>query len=250
MNPITSPERLLAHTEHPVDSREANLLALGIQQLVAAGSPWNDPTASTLSEAEQQRVREDWRLHTTADLLIAAYDLVNHRHRRPQWRHLLELRVDAGRATRGAARSSARLWDRALERAGIDGNDARSFVRAVLAYEDGVGEHAFPPDEPVVSLDAYPLGQAVAVSVWGVGLGLLSQTESLRLIGYVNAIARHEFDSWEAFGRSYALGSAMVPNDGAFSRRGLRRAVAAAGIMSDALDATLDGPWAVLPWRI
>lgn len=250
MNPITEPGRLRAHAGYPIDSREANLLALGVQPLVPAGSRWNDPSASTLSDEEQQRLRDDWRLRTTADVLIAAHGLVNDRLRRPQWRRMLELRIDAGRATRGASRSSARLWDRAIERAGIDGNDARGFVRAVLAYEDGVGAHAFPPDEPVVSLDAYPLGQAVAVSVWGVGLELLSRADSLRLIGHVNEIARHEFGSWEAFGRSFALGSAMVSSDGVFSRRGLRRAAAAAEIMSAALDATLDGPWAVLPWRI
>lgn len=252
MNVTTEPDRLRSHVDHPVDSPEANLLALGLQPLALMGADWNDPTASALSDAEKQHLQRSWQLDSTADVLIAAFELVNHRHQPVEWQRMLELR---GRALGGSSQAAARTptqraWRTAIARDGIDDARARVFVDAIHGYEREIGADADAPGEAVLSLDAFALAQAVAVSVWGVGLGFLSRAKSLRLIGHVNVIARREFGSWAAFGRSYAVGSAMFSSDGARTRRGSRQAAVASMIMRAALDPASDGPWAVLPWRV
>ncbi|QBE49903.1 DUF1266 domain-containing protein [Leucobacter triazinivorans] len=246
MNVITEPDRLRAHESHPIDSREANLLALGLQPLVLMGANWNDPTASALSDTEKQHLQKSWQLDSTADVLIAAFELVNHRHQNVEWRRMLELR---GRLAE-RSEPTPHAWLTAIARDGIDGDRARAFVDAIQGYEQELGAGPDDSVEAVISLDAFALAQAVAVSVWGVGLGFLSRSKSLRLIGHVNEIARREFASWAAFGRSYAVGSAMFSSDGELKRRGSRQAAITSMIMRTALDPASDGPWAVLPWRI
>lgn len=250
MNTTTRFERLPRHQDYPTDSREVNLLALGLQHIAGLGAPWNDPTASMLTAVEKQYLRQRWPLRSTADALLTVQDLVNERRRRPLWQRLLALRDEAAHANDGR-RPSEQQWLRAIGRAeGTDESEAPGFVRAVHASEAAIGPDLFPPDEPVVSLDAYALGQAAAVSVWAVGLGLLSRTDSLRLLEQINAAARSEFDSWAAFGRSSVLGLAMHSGDGVVDEPGLHATGAAAAVVRAALDGASRGPWAVLPWRI
>ncbi|GEM_PF-5746268 len=107
---------------------------------------------------------------------------------------------------------------------------------------------AFPTDTREANLLA--LGQAVAVAVWGVGLGLITREESARLIEQVNELARAEFDSWASFGRSFALGRVMHWSDGVASERRATWGKDAAFSLCTALDPKQRGPWGLLPWKV
>lgn len=50
------------HKDFPVDSREANLLALGFQQITNSANYWNDPTASLNAKGVAGKIRSMWGL--------------------------------------------------------------------------------------------------------------------------------------------------------------------------------------------
>jgi len=58
------------------------------------------------------------------------------------------------------------------------------------------------------------LGQAVAVSVWNVAMGLFMHEESRAAIQKINEQVCSQFGSCEEFGRSYVLGRAMHWSEG------------------------------------
>lgn len=241
---------LAHHKDHPVDTREANLLALGFQQILNSGELWNDPAASTLSESQKRELARMWGLSSARDVVDNVERLTTERRRRALWQQLVALRARAAEAN-GGRRPSERQWIAAIKEAGGTGKgEERDFVRAVMYYENEFGKKLFPANEPVVSFDGYALGQAVAVPVWGVGMGLISQADSMRLIEHVNGIARSEFESWAAFGRSYALGRVMHWSDGTMDEKQARRGADAVTAMQHALDGKRRGPWGLLPWRI
>ncbi|WP_449282352.1 DUF1266 domain-containing protein [Leucobacter sp.] len=238
------------HKGFPTDSREANLLALGFQQITNSGNYWNDPTASNNGEGEEGTLREMWGLNSTQDVIDTVERLVVQRRRREVWQQLLEIRAAAARENDGR-KPSTRQWLAAIKQAGGTGKgEERDFVGAVAYYEKELGKKHYPAGEPVVSLDAYAFGQAVAVCTWAVGMGLISQTDAMRLIGQVNEIARPEFDSWAAFGRSYALGRAMHWSDGVADEKRARQSGEAISAMESALDGKRRGPWGLLPWQL
>ncbi|KKI16722.1 MULTISPECIES: DUF1266 domain-containing protein [unclassified Leucobacter] len=241
---------LAHHKDFPVDTREANLLALGFQQILNSGELWNDPTASTLTAKQKQELARMWGLNSTQDVVENVERLTTQRRRRELWQQLLALRARAAQAN-GGRRPSERQWIAAIKEAGGTGKgEERDFVRAVNYYEKELGKKMFPANEPVVSLDGYALGQAAAVPVWGVGMGLISRADSMKLVEYVNGLARTEFDSWAAFGRSYALGRVMHWSDGTMDEKQASRGGDAVAAMQHALDGKRRGPWGLLPWRI
>lgn len=241
---------LSAHKEFPVDTREANLLALGFQQITHSNNYWNDPTASTLDDDDKQRLREMWGLHSTQDVLDNVERLATQRRRRELWQQLLALRAEAAKANSGK-RPSQRQWIAAIKQAGGTGKgEERDFVGAVHYYEKEIDKKLFPASEPVVSFDGYAFGQAVAVCTWAVGMGLISRADSMKLIEQVNEMARPEFDSWAAFGRSYVLGRAMHWSDGTMDEKQVKQAGQSSTAVSIALDGKRRGPWGLLPWRI
>lgn len=243
--------RLPYSRDFPTATREANLLALGLQQIASAGSLWNDPLAGALTATERRRLGEQWNLRSAGDVVETVQILVATRRRREPWQQWLALRGRSSEQDEGV-RTSGRRWIAAICEAGGEG-DALDFAKSVAYYERRLGRKGrilFPADEPVVTLDAYALGQAVAVAVWGVALGHLSHAESRQLIERINACARAEFRSWEAFGRSYTLGHAMHGSDGARSRLHVKRVSRSAYLMLKALDGRRNGPWGLLPWRV
>lgn len=138
-----------------------------------------------------------------------------------------------------------------MKQAGGTGKgEERDFVQAVEYYEKELGKKHFPSTETVVSFDAYALGQAVAVCTWGVSLGLISREESLKLIEALDSLAREEFDSWAAFGRSYALGRAMHWSDGTSDEKRASQSLESIHSMENALDGKRLGPWGLLPWQL
>lgn len=242
--------KLSFHKEFSVDNREANLLALGFQQITNSNNYWNDPTASFNGASERKNLQEMWGLYSAQDVYDNVERLTTERRRRELWQQLLALRAEAAK-TQGGNRPSARQWLAAIKDAGGTGKgEERDFVGAVHYYEKEINKKLFPADEPVVSFDAYALGQAVAVCTWSVGLGLITREESLSMIEKINGIARDEFDSWAAFGRSYVLGRAMHWSEGTMDEQRAKQAGEAASAAITALDGKRRGPWGILPWKI
>ncbi|MCI7670949.1 DUF1266 domain-containing protein [Schaalia hyovaginalis] len=241
----------LAHNKaFTTEGREANLLALGFQQITNSLCYWNDPTASLLSSKACAELREMWGLNSIDDVHENVERLLVGRRRRESWQRLLALRAQAA-AANGGLKPSSRQWLATIKESGGTGEGAeRDFVNAVEFYENAFGKKHFPADEPVFSFDAYALGQAVAVCVWSVKLGLISREASMRMIEEVNRAARTEFDSWSAFGRSYALGRAMHWSDGAADEKRASESREAVTAMEIALDGKKGGPWGLLDWRL
>lgn len=242
--------KLAYNKDFPIDTREANLLALGFQQITNAQNYWNDPTASLSSTSSLHKLRDMWGLNSANDVYENVERLFMQRRRRELWQQLLALRAQAAQAN-GGKKPSSRQWLVAIKESGGTGKgEELEFVRAVEYYEKAFGKKHFPAHEPVLSFDAYALGQAVAVCTWGVGLGLISREDSMRMIEEINRVARQEFDSWAAFGRSYALGRAMHWSEGRADEDHAKQCREAVVAMEIALDAKQRGPWGLLPWRL
>lgn len=242
--------KLAYNKDFPVDTREANLLALGFQQITNAQNYWNDPTASLSSTSSLHKLRDMWGLNSANDVYENVERLFMQRRRRELWQQLLALRAQAAQAN-GGKKPSSRQWLAAIKESGGTGKgEELEFVRAVEYYEKAFGKKHFPAHEPVLSFDAYALGQAVAVCTWGVGLGLISREDSMRMIEEINRVARQEFDSWAAFGRSYVLGRAMHWSEGSADEDHAKQCREAVVAMEIALDAKQRGPWGLLPWRL
>lgn len=242
--------KLAHHKGFPTEGREANLLALGFQQLTNSMCYWNDPTGSLLGEKALATLRDMWGLNSTEDVHENIERLLQGRRRRELWQNLLALRARAAEAN-GGKRPSKRQWLAAIREAGGTGaGDESDFVEAVEFYEKQFGKKHFPAEEPVCNFDAYALGQAVAVCVWSVRLGLISREESMRMIEEINRAARSEFNSWSAFGRSYVLGRAMHWSDGTASEERASQSRESLIAMETALDGAHGGPWGLLDWRL
>ncbi|MCW2289062.1 uncharacterized protein DUF1266 [Leucobacter luti] len=241
------------HTDFPVGTRDANLLALGLQQLSRSAQPWNDPTAAAMSEEQATAIREWWGFHSRADLAQVVTWLSTQRRRREHWQQLLALRDRAALANGGQRPCTAEWLSLIAQSGGTGLGDELDFVRSVTYFERSFG-HAdstlYPAQATVTSFDGYALGQAAAIPIWGVGLGLISPDEALELVEQVNEIARTEFGSWQQFGRSYALGRAMHWSDGAAAAHHVHFAAEAVSSMESALDPARGGPWATLPWWV
>lgn len=231
---------------------EANDLALGFLQIYNAYGEWNDADGKNMREGKDaKRIREMWGL-TSADAARANIErLMTNRRQRPLWQQLLVLRAEA--AKQAGRMPSRKQWLAAITAAGGTGKgEERKFVDAVEGYEAGLtksNRKIFPSTAYVTDFDAYALGQAVAVSTWSVGIGLISREESAQHIRRVNEIARAAYPSWEDFGRAYIVGRAMHWSDGVGNEKQLEDATSALRDMQTALDPKVNGPWALLPWR-
>lgn len=238
--------------DFPVDTEEANLLALGFQQITSSNNYWNDPTASLLAQdvKRQKALAEMWGLVSKESAIETLNILIEQRRRRPAWQQFLAIRKELAQQ-QGGKRPSKRDWKNAINNAvGSTKGDHLDFVDAVKYYESDLSKKFFPENEPVVNFDGYALGQAVAVATWAVGLGLFTQEEAMMYIKQANEIARAEFDSWAAFGRSFALGRAMHWSDGVIDEKNASRSRDAVSSAFNALDGKRGGPWGLLPWKI
>lgn len=252
----TAPSSICLHHTHsgfPVGTRDANLLALGLQQLSRSAQPWNDPTAGSMSAEQAIAIREWWGFHSRDDLAQAVTWLCSQRRRREHWQHLLALRATSAAAL-GGRRPNTAEWLSAIDlTGGTELGNELDFVRSVEYFERSLsrdGNVLYPAEATVTSFDGYALGQAAAIPIWGVGLGLITRDDALDLVEQVNEIARTQFGSWQEFGRSYALGRAMHWSDGAAAGHHAHFAAEAVSSMESALDATTGGPWATLSWWV
>ena len=238
------------HPDYSRTNRQANLLALAYLILDESDSHWNDPTASDNTAASNARLREQWGLHSGQDVFDTVVRLLTVRHHREPWQRLLAARAVAAQAE-GGRRPATEQWLAAVrDSSGSAGGEELKFIKVIEYYEKELGRERFPRNDPVLSLDGFALAQAVAVATWGVGLGLISNAESMQLIEQANEVARREFGSWEAFGRSFLLGEVMELTGGNVSKEGLAAAKRRSMRLNFALDDEYGGPWDRLPWQL
>lgn len=241
--------------DFPADSREANDLALGFIQLQNPMIDWNDPTATEIasSKSSQKALAKQWGLNTRDDWAENVQRLIGNRRRRTLWQELLGIR--AGLAARLGRVPTSKEWLTAIREAGGSGKgDERKFVTGLMHYENKARKSAkkgglFEAGDLVTSLDGYALGQAVAVCVWSVGMGLITREESAQAIREINAIARAEFDSWAAFGRSYVLGRTMHWSDAEVEDEFETKQTFEMVAFARAMNGDRNGPWGNLAWK-
>lgn len=63
-------------------------------------------------------------------------------------------------------------------------------------------------DVTVRNLHAFAYGQAVAVCVWGVAAGVVSEEEAVKTAKKISELAKKGYGSWQEYGQSYILGRA------------------------------------------
>ena len=230
---------------------EANEIALGFLQISTLPSgPWNDPTAPALSDAEKQMVAEQWGVHSRADWLGMIEHLTTVRRRRHAWMaHLAarnQLAITLGRVPRSTE------WLAAIAAEGGDDRNARPFVTGIEQIEreirSHVGSEIVTPELFVRTLDAYALGQAVAMVTWGVALGHADVAEARRIIHRINVEARPSFVSWADFGLSYLAGRVMHWSDGELDGESFAKFGDGWSDFKAAAAPKRGGPWATLPW--
>ncbi|MBW1640833.1 DUF1266 domain-containing protein [Microbacterium resistens] len=235
------------------DDREANEIALGFLQITNLPSgPWNDPTASALTDVEKKHLVDQWGLHSREDWLANIERLTTDRRRRDVWVTCLAIRDET--AQRLGRVPKSREWTAAIVEAGGDKRDARTFVAAIEQIEQQVrklvGKDIVTPEVFVRTLDGYALGQAVALTTWGVALGFADVAEAREIIHRINVAGRPAFSSWADFGLSYITGRVMHWSDGKLGEKTFEKLGDGWPDFRAAGTAKRNGPWATLPWRI
>lgn len=244
-------ERLVPSELFSATDTEANEIALGLLQIGSLPSgPWNDPTAPGLGSAEKEMLAEQWGIHDRADWLGMIDHLTTVRRRRHAWMLHLAVRNDLDTALGRVP--TTKEWLTAIAAEGGDQHDARPFVGGIEHIEQEVrrrvGKEIVTPDLYVRTLDAYALGQAVAMTTWGVALGYTDVTEARRIIHRINADARPSFVSWADFGLSYVAGRVMHWSDGNLDEDSFEKYGDPWTVFASASSAKHNGPWATMPW--
>ncbi|PVE96623.1 DUF1266 domain-containing protein [Microbacterium sp. TPD7012] len=230
---------------------EANEIALGFLQITNLPSgPWNDPTASGLGAREKSVLVDQWGVHSRQDWLDNIERLTSDRRRREMW--TLYLAVRTAVAERLGRTPKAKEWLAAIVEEGGDKRDARSFVTAIEYIESEVrkrvGKDIVSPGVFVKTLDGYALGQAVAMTTWGVALGHGDVAEAREIIRRINADARPGFTSWADFGLSYIAGRVMHWSDGNVDEKSFEKFGDGWSDFKAAATEKRNGPWATLSW--
>ncbi|KQQ66697.1 DUF1266 domain-containing protein [Microbacterium sp. Leaf320] len=248
---ILPASRFPASSEYATSDAAANEIALGFLQIRAVPSgAWNDPTASELGDDEKQALIDQWGIHSRQDWLGMIEHLTTVRRRRHAW--MLHLAVRNDLATRLGRAPRTREWLDAIAADGGDARDAHPFVAGIEHIERElrrrVGDDIVTSDVYVRTLDAYALGQAVALTTWGVALGYSDLAEARRIIHRINVDARPCFVSWADFGLSYLAGRIMHWSDGTLDEDSFAKYGGGWHDFKEAASAKRHGPWATLPW--
>lgn len=240
---------------YPTDTPQANRQALGLLLLHSVDCLWNDPTASAFAKDPEtsELVKHNWGIEGADDVYDTIERLVRTRRQNPLWQQLMLARAAAAQQI-GGKRPSQAQWLEAIRQAGGTGEGPElQFVQATHHFEELLSKRCrriLDEDHPMLSTDAYGLGKAVAMCVWSVHWGYLTQEESQAIIRNINDIARAEFDSWEAFGRSYVVYCALFWTDADIAdEENLDLATRDAMTLADALGSR-HAPWDKLPWSI
>lgn len=245
--------KVKASEDYSTADAEANEIALGFLQITNLPSgPWNDPTASGLSDREKKTLVDQWGVHTRAEWLEGIERLTTVRRRREVWSLYLAVRAEL--AERLGRVPKAKEWLAAITAEGGDKRDARSFVTAIEYIEQEtrkhVGKDVITPSVFVKSLDGYALGQAVALTTWGVALGHADTAEARSIIRGINADGRPGFSSWAEFGLSYIAGRVMHWSDGKVDEKSYEKYGDGWSDFKAATSAKRLGPWATLSWSL
>lgn len=254
MHPISwilPASKVTASSRYATDDAAANELALGYLQIRTLPSgPWNDPTAPDLGESEKAILTEQWGVHRRADWLGMIDHLTTVRRRRHAWMLHLAVRNELA-VTRGRV-PTASEWLTGIAADGGDLRDARPFVDGIEHVEREVRRHVGDDivtlDLFVRTLDAYALGQAVAMATWGVALGHADVAEARRIIHRINVEARPSFVSWADFGLSYLAGRILHWSDGTLDAQSFAKFGDGWRDFKAAATAKRGGPWATLSW--
>lgn len=246
---FSSAPRLTASELFSATDADATAIAIGLLQIRTLPSgAWNDPTAPGLGPREREMLIEQWGVGTREDWLGMIDHLSTLRRRRPAWMLHLAVRNDVAIAV-GRAPEAAE-WLAAIGEDGGDERDARPFVDGIVHIEHEVRRHVgadiVTPELFVRTLDGYALGQAVAMTTWGVALGYADVEEARSIIRRIHDDARPSFVSWADFGLSYLAGRIMHWSDGdvdetAFEKFG-------DGWADFRAASRRGGPWATLAW--
>lgn len=254
MHPVTwilPAAKVKASERFSTSDTAENEIALGFLQICTAPSgAWNDPTAPELGDDEKQSLVEQWGIRSREDWLGMIEHLTTVRRRRHAW--MLRLAVRNDLATRLGRAPKTREWLAAITADGGDERDAHPFIAGIEHIEREirrrVGEDIVTPDVYVRTLDAYALGQAVAMTTWGVALGYADVAEARRIIHRINVEARPCFVSWADFGLSYLAGRIMHWSDGTLDDDSFAKFGDGWSDFKAAASAKRHGPWAALPW--
>lgn len=243
--------KVSASDRFPTTGTEANEIALGFLQITNLPSgPWNDPTASGLGDREKKVLVDQWGVHSRQDWLDNIERLTTVRRRREMWTLYLQVRADA--ATRLGRAPKAKEWIAAIAQEGGDKRDARTFVTSIEYIESEVrkrvGKDIVAPGLFVRTLDGYALGQAVAMTTWGVALGHGDVDEARSIIHRINDEGRPAFTSWADFGLSYIAGRVMHWSDGRVDEKSFEKFGDGWSDFKAAATAKRNGPWATLSW--
>lgn len=237
---------------YPTTGTEANEIALGFLQIHNLPSgPWNDPTASGLTDRERKQLVDQWGIHSRDDWLANIERLVGDRRRRDLWGSLLGVRAELARSLGRPPRTKE--WVAGIIEAGGDKRTAKTFVAAVESIEHETrktaGKDAVPADVVATSFDGYAFGQAVALTTWGVHMRYGDVDEARTIIRRVNDVARPAFGSWAEFGLSYTVGRVMHWSDGNLTDKTFEKLGSSTALdLGAALSEKREGPWATLPW--
>ena len=210
----------------------------------------NDASLATVTEKKQ--LADQWGLHSRQDWLDNIERLMTVRRRRDPWVVSLQLRADL--ATQLGRVPKTKEWTTAIVEAGGNKRDARTFVAAIEHIEAQVrklaGKDIVPADAFVKTLDGYALGQAVALTTWGVALGFGDVAEARQIIHRINVEGRPAFDSWVDFGLSYIAGRVMHWSDGNIGDKTFDKLGDNWSDLKAACTEKRNGPWAALSWKL
>ncbi|MFK3676931.1 DUF1266 domain-containing protein [Microbacterium sp. NPDC090218] len=245
--------KVKASPDHSATDTAADEIALGFLQIVNLPSGhWNDPTASILGDREKKVLVDQWGVHTREEWLANIERLTTVRRRREMW--VLYLAVRAQLAEQLGRVPRAKEWLAAIVAEGGDKRDARTFVAAIEYIEKEtrkrVGKDIVTPELFVRTLDGYALGQAVAMTTWGVALGHADVDEARAIIHQINLDGRPAFTSWADFGLSYIAGRVMHWSDGNVDEKSFEKFGDGWSDFKAAATAKRNGPWASLPWSL
>lgn len=245
--------KVKASPDHPATGVEADEIALGFLQIVNLPSGyWNDPTAAILGDREKKVLVDQWGVHTREEWLANIGRLVTVRRRREMWMLYLAVRSDL--ADRLGRTPKAKEWLACIVQEGGDKRDARTFVTSIEYSEaqvrKRVGKDIVTPDVFVRTLDGYALGQAVAMTTWGVALGHGDVAEAREIIHRINEEGRPAFTSWIDFGLSYIVGRVMHWSDGNVDEKSFEKFGDGWSDFQAATTAKRNGPWATLSWSL
>ena len=245
--------KVKASPDYSTTDTEANEIALGFLQIVNLPSGhWNDPKASILGDREKKVLVDQWGVHTREEWLANIERLATVRRRREVW--MLHLAVRTELAERLGRTPKAKEWLAAIVQEGGDKRDARTFVTSVEYAEAQVRKHVgkdvVTPDVFVRTLDGYALGQAIAMTTWGVALGHGDVAEAREIIHRINQEGRPAFTSWADFGLSYIVGRVMHWSDGNVDEKSFEKFGDGWSDFKAATTAKRNGPWATLSWSL